>query len=394
MSTAEGLRGSSSPESAALGEVLAFFGTVADYAAGAPSGQAERIAGAAVGMGALAGMPQEDLDALHFAARLRNLGALGNAAFSKSDVLPNRGRNMVLWDIPPDGARICERIAALPPAVADIVRWQGECWDGTGYPDQLRWSGVPQTAGLLHVASVFAAAAEPDEGFTAVSAESGRTFAPEHVRTFVTWFHTYGGEIEIVPMPIDVLDAARTKPMQVIEMLSERVDAHNGTPLRAQRITRRIGDVARALQIDDRSSRVAQLCALTFGIGELRSAEVESQQFDPLARLGIETRAAHAVAAAQLADCCTFVKEAVPVLRARAEWYDGTGRPDRLRSDGIPPEARILAAVIAFDALDDAFRSRITEERALPISRLETAAGTQFDPQVVRALAGVLQARA
>lgn len=393
MSTAEGLRGSSSPESVALGEVLAFFGTVADYAAGAPSGQAERIAGAAVGMGALAGLSQQDLDALHFAAYLRNLGALGNAAFAKGEELPERTRTMLRWDIPADGARICERITALPSGVADIVRWQSENWDGTGFPDQLRWSGISQAAGLLHIAAAYSAIPEPDDAFAAVCAESGRTFSPEHVRMFVLWFHTHGGEIDPVAMPVEALDASRTKPIKLVEMLSERVDAHNGTPLRAQRVARRTSEVAETLEMDDRERRIANLCALTFGIGEVRSPQLEFAQFDPLARLGIETRAAHAVAAAQLTECCSFVKEAAPVLRARAEWYDGTGRPDRLRGDGIPQAARVLAAVIAFDALDEAYRSRIAEERALPITRMETAAGRQFDPNVIRALA-TLQARA
>jgi hypothetical protein len=43
--------------------------------------------------------------------------------------------------------------------------------------------------------------------------------------------------------------------------------------------------------------------------------------------------------------------------------------------------------------MDEAFRSRITEERTLPIVRLETASGTQFDPAVVRALSGIVKAR-
>jgi HD-GYP domain-containing protein (c-di-GMP phosphodiesterase class II) len=63
-----------------------------------------------------------------------------------------------------------------------------------------------------------------------------------------------------------------------------------------------------------------------------------------------------------------------------------------LRHDAIPKAAQVLAACIAFDAIDEAYRSRITEERTLPIVRLETASGTQFDPGAVRALAEVVKA--
>src|SRR5579883_1159532 len=164
MSTAEGVGGSSSPEALALGDVLTFFGTVADYAAGSLPEDGARIASLAVAMGRLSGLPQEDLDALYFAARLRNAGALGNAAFAKGEQLPERSLVMQRWDIPADGARICERIGALPPATADFVRWQAECWDGTGYPDQLRWSGIPRAAQLLHIACTYVSIPEPEDG--------------------------------------------------------------------------------------------------------------------------------------------------------------------------------------------------------------------------------------
>ncbi len=136
MSFTEGSGGSSSPESVALGEILSFFGNVADHAAGRAIEDGERIAALAVGMARLAGLDSSDCDALYFAARLRNAGVLGNEAFAKGDPLSERAAMTARWDVPPQGARICEKIGALPRAVCDIVRWQAEGWDGTGFPDQ------------------------------------------------------------------------------------------------------------------------------------------------------------------------------------------------------------------------------------------------------------------
>ena len=393
MSTAEGSGGSSSPEAVALGDVLAFFGTVADYASGAPQAGAT-VASLAVAIGRLAGLPSEELDALAFAAVLRNAGALGNAAFGKGQELNERARAMVRWDVPADGARICVRIDALPPATADIVRWQAECWDGTGYPDQLRWSGIPAAAQILNVAQRFASTPDPGDAFGAICAEAGRTFSPDATRAFVMWYHSTAAEIEPIELPVHALGSGRTTPMHVIEMLSERVDAHNATPLRAQRVGRRAEDLARTLELDAAETRRARLASLLFGIGEIRAPQIESQQFDPLARLGIDTRAANAVAAANLVADCAFAADAAPPLRARAEWYDGTGKPDRLRHDAIPRAGHILSLALAFDALDEAYRSRVTEERTQPLARLETVAGTQFDPALVRAMAAVVKAHA
>lgn len=393
MSLTQGTGGSSSPKAVALGEVLTFFGMVADYAAGSGPEEGERVASLASGIAKVAGFSQEDLDALYFAARLRNIGALGNAAFAKGEPLSEREAMMLSWDVPADGARICERIAALPEATADVIRWQAECWDGTGYPDQLRWTGIPKAAQILSLARSYARCTDPEEGLTAISMESGRSFAPEQVRAFVMWFHTFGGEVESVAPPYSCLRAEETAVEEIIERLSEQIDVHNAAPGRAQRIARRAQEIAKQQRMDEQEVQQIRLAALLFGIGELRMAEPEATQFDALARLGIETRAQHAVIASRLVAQCPHLAKVAPVLRSRAEWYDGTGAPDNLRHGAIPKPAHVLAVAIAYDAIDEAYRSRITEERTLPIMRLETAAGTQFDPAVVRALSEVIKVR-
>lgn len=378
----------------ALGELLMFFGSVADFAAGASAEDGERIASLADGMARQAGLAQEECDALYFAARLRNAGALGNPAFAKGEPLPERTLTMARWDVPADGARICEQIAALPAETAEVVRWQAECWDGTGFPDQLRWSGIPKTAQLLHIAQAFVEIADPDEALSAITAESGRTYAPEQARTFTMWFHMHGGEIELAALPHAALAAGKTTPDSILALVAQRIDAHNGTPGRAHRIAALVQDIGRICDMAEPELRAATYAALLFAAGELRSEELEASQFDPLSRLGLERRAASAAAAASLIETCRFLKDVVPIVRARAEWYDGTGAPNALRHESIPKGARILAAAIAYDALDEAYRSRITEDRVAPITRMGAVAGTQFDPDTIRALSEVVKTHA
>ena len=79
-----------------------------------------------------------------------------------------------------------------------------------------------------------------------------------------------------------------------------------------------------------------------------------------------------------------------PIVRACHERFDGTGYPDRLEEDAIPLEARIILACDAFHAMttDRPYRE------ALPVGeafrRLQEAAGTQFDPNVVEVCLHVL----
>lgn len=395
MSLSEVTGGSSSPESVALGEVLSFFGNVADHAAGVTPEDGERIAALAVGMARLAALPQEDCDALYFAARLRNVGVLANVVAPEfGEVASDRDLMMARWDIPPQGARICERISVLPKLTADVVRWQAECWDGTGYPDQLRWSGVPKTAQLLNIASAYIASPDPEEGLSTICSGSGRAFAPEQTRTFVMWYHTFGGEIEAVDPPYHALQRDNTRPADIIALLSDLVDVHNATPGRSQRIAQHGEDIGRTLGLQAETLEHISLASLLFGIGELSAAKLESLQFDALARLGIQTRAENAMQATSLIERYSFIAHIAPIVRARGEWYDGTGAPDGLRHDAIPVAARVLSLSIAYDAIDEAFSSRIAEERTTPIARIETASGTQFDPHTVEALAEVLKTRA
>ena len=393
MSFAERSAGTSSPEASALGDMLAFFGSVADHAAGVPAGEGERVAAAAYGMAQLEGLDECDCSTVYFAGLLRNVGAFGNQAFAKGDRLTDRDATFARWDIPAQGARICETIAALPKPATDVIRWQAECWDGTGYPDQLRWTGIPKAAQLLHIAQRYASASDGDEAFTAISAQSGRTFGPEQTRAFAAWFHTFGGEVPAREPAVAGLIPNVTTPQDVITLLAEGVDRHNGTPGRAARVARRAEEIARALGLEDSDVREVTLASSLFGIGELRAASIESAQFDPLARLGIETRAAHALRGASLLDQRSHVAAAAPIIRSRAEWYDGTGAPQGLRHDAIPIGSGILAVAIAFDAIEDAFRTRVAEERLSPMGRIETASGTQFDPACIRALGEVLKAR-
>ncbi len=393
MTLFERVGANSSPEPGALADVLSLFGAVADAAAGSPPEATPSIASLAVWMARLAELSQEEADALYFAALLRNLGALGNPAFGKGEPLPARLAEMHRWDIPVSGARLCESIRALPRPTADLVRWSAERWDGTGYPDQLRWHGIPRAAQALHLACTYVRFADREEALATIAGESGQAFAPEQTRTFVLWYHACGGEIEPVGIPLHALDSELATTGEIVDTLADRIDAHNGTPGRWRRVLQRAEHASAALQLPP-SDRAQLACAVRFfAAGEIDDAILEAERFGPMARLGVKNRAKHAVAAAALLERSTTLGAAAPLLRARAEWYDGTGKPDGLRHEAIPPAAMVLSACIAYDALEQSAREKTREDHRRPLDRIETASGTQFDPRVVSALAQIEQER-
>jgi diguanylate cyclase (GGDEF)-like protein len=72
------------------------------------------------------------------------------------------------------------------------------------------------------------------------------------------------------------------------------------------------------------------------------------------------------------------------VLHHHERW-DGSGYPNRLAGSEIPLGARILFVADAYDAMttDRVYRGRLSDTAA--VRELERCAGTQFDPEVVRA---------
>lgn len=75
------------------------------------------------------------------------------------------------------------------------------------------------------------------------------------------------------------------------------------------------------------------------------------------------------------------------------ERFDGGGYPSGLRGEQIPRSARIVAVADAFSAMtaDRPYRARMSVEDAC--EELERNAGTQFDPEVVRAFVQELRTR-
>jgi len=364
-----------------VADVLGWFGAVGDAAMGNAPGFAARKASLAVALAQTANLPEAEWHAIYYAGLLHAIGAIGNTAYRKGEQLTERIARMESWDAPAQGAQICETIGCLPAETADMVRWQHEAWDGTGFPDQLRWTGIPRPAQFLALADTFLAANDPEVALGQIGLASGRAFNPETVRTFTMWFHRAGGEVDPIEMPVDGLLDAPPDAQTLLERFADRIDAHNLVPGRWRRIAQIAGATATALQLSADEARQLALACRVFGAGEIDEKAVEDEDFDPLARLGVEHRARNARAAAALAHPYERLQGAAEVVAARGEWFDGTGKPKGLARKKIPIVSSILAAAIAHDRLDRG-------------ERIDTAAGTQFDPAVVRAVMEAAKLRA
>ena len=86
-----------------------------------------------------------------------------------------------------------------------------------------------------------------------------------------------------------------------------------------------------------------------------------------------------------------FSQELMLGVRHHHERYDGTGYPDGLAGDEIPPLARAMAVVDAYDAMScrRPYKAGLTYSECL--TELRECCGAQFDPAMVDAFLGVLE---
>src|SRR5271166_2546703 len=133
------------------------------------------------------GMKGTELEALHAAALLHDIGKLAvpEHIISKPGRLtPEEFEKMKIHTVV--GAEILERVR-FPYPVVPIVRAHHEKWDGSGYPFGLRGTEIPIGARILSAVDYLDALASDrqyrramplDEVMTQLSAESGKSFDP------------------------------------------------------------------------------------------------------------------------------------------------------------------------------------------------------------------------
>jgi diguanylate cyclase (GGDEF)-like protein len=98
----------------------------------------------------------------------------------------------------------------------------------------------------------------------------------------------------------------------------------------------------------------------------------------------------HPVIGEQIVRGVAALREAATAVRHHHERYDGGGYPDRLAGTAIPIEARIVAAADAYAAMTTVRPDSPARTPFEAVVELRRCSGSQLDPDVVRALLGVV----
>jgi HD-GYP domain-containing protein (c-di-GMP phosphodiesterase class II) len=180
--------------------------------------------------------------------------------------------------------------------------------------------------------------------------------------------------------------------LDTVEALANACEANDEyTSSHARWITDLALKVGSGLGLDARQLKHLELGALFHDIGKIGIPQHILQKPGPLTREERAVMETHPELGERIIAPIDRLEELRPIVRHCHERYDGAGYPDRMVGDEIPIESRIIFVCDAFHAMttDRPYRRRLSAEEAL--RRLEEAAGTQFDPDVVEVCKAMLE---
>ena len=149
--------------------------------------------------------------------------------------------------------------------------------------------------------------------------------------------------------------------------------------------------VAEELGVDEDILRATEMGALLHDIGKIAVPDEIINKPGPLDDEEWAIMKTHTVEGERMLQQVGGLLSSVGlVVRASHERWDGGGYPDGLAGDAIPVAARIVSACDAFNAMttDRSYRKALPLEVA--VAELHKNSGTQFAPDVVVALVGVV----
>jgi putative nucleotidyltransferase with HDIG domain len=134
-----------------------------------------------------------------------------------------------------------------------------------------------------------------------------------------------------------------------------------------ERVARHAVAVARALGLDEHAQTTIRLGAYLHDVGKVRVMHEILNKPGPLTHDELEVMRRHPIWGVELLGAVEFPWDLKPIIRWHHEKYDGTGYPDRLRGDEIPPAAQIVGIADVYDALTStrAYRPAMGREAAL-----------------------------
>jgi HD-GYP domain-containing protein (c-di-GMP phosphodiesterase class II) len=267
-----------------------------------------------------------------------------------------------------------------------------------------------------------------DFGSTALRDRLGLGVSPSNLLRFMVWI--WGVDLALTPIAILAALGCRTHPALVVFSLpligllgyfarerQVRIDhalelshSYRGTAMllgdvveaddaytgsHSRDVVTLVLEVADRLGLDPRERRDAEFAALLHDIGKIKIPGEIINKPGKLTNEEWELMKTHTLEGERLlSQVGGTLGNVGRIVRSCHEDWDGSGYPDGLAAENIPRVARIVRACDAYSAMttDRSYRQARPPDEAL--AELRSCSGTDFDPNVVEALAAAVHASA
>jgi HD-GYP domain-containing protein (c-di-GMP phosphodiesterase class II) len=146
-----------------------------------------------------------------------------------------------------------------------------------------------------------------------------------------------------------------------------------------------------AMSLDEGALRDVRLVALVHDAGRRSIPDALLTKTEPLTPVEWAVIQRGTLVGQRMLARMPFLTGAVDGAGAVRERWDGTGYPRGLAGEAIPLPARVVSVCAAYSAMLRGRPGREPLDHGAALARLDAAAGSQFDPAVVRAALGVLR---
>ena len=171
-----------------------------------------------------------------------------------------------------------------------------------------------------------------------------------------------------------------------VRALANAVEARDAyTGKHAERVTAYGLELARAAGLTDEDFAQMEFGFLLHDIGKVAVPDAILFKTGALTEEEYALITLHPVVGAEILRDVDFLGEGKLVVRHHHERWDGTGYPDGIAGEAIPPAARVFAVADALDALTTDRPYRPASTFADARAEILRSSGSQFDPSVVAA---------
>ena len=174
--------------------------------------------------------------------------------------------------------------------------------------------------------------------------------------------------------------------LQTVDSLASAIEAKDEyTSGHSKRVEQYSGLIAHEMKFSEKRCENLKYAAILHDIGKIGIPERILNKPDKLNKDEWESIKSHSVKGAHIIEEISFLRDAVEIVRAHHEWYNGGGYPDGKSAKNMPVEAMVICVADAFDAMtsDRPYRQRLPADSAM--KELRSMAGIQFSPEIVEA---------